>query len=95
MALHCSQYVEVGQNGKVYKNWRLPTKEEVSVILEYQYEASTKETIAEVLAARYYYTLDGGTAENTYEERTGSNGTFGRCIRDLDDDDIQSLSNNN
>ena len=91
-ATHCSEYVEVSSDGTRYTGWRLPTKEEVAVILDYQYDESKRETMAEVLAARYYYTLDGNTAENTYEERTGTNGTFARCIRDLSPEEVEAIN---
>lgn len=91
-ATHCSEYVEVSSDGTRYTGWRLPTKEEVAVILDYQYDESKRETMAEVLAARYYYTLDGNTAENTYEERTGTNGIFARCIRDLSPEEVEAIN---
>jgi hypothetical protein len=58
-AQHCSEYVEVALDGTRYTGWRLPTQEEVAVILDYQYDENKSETMAEVLAAKYYYTLDG------------------------------------
>ena len=91
-AQHCSDYVEVATDGTRYTGWRLPTKEEVSVILAYQYDPKTEESMAEVLAAKYYYTLDGTTAENTYENRTGSDGTFARCVRDLSPEEIAAIN---
>ncbi len=91
-AQHCSDYVEVATDGTRYTGWRLPTKEEVSVILAYQYDQKTEESMAEVLAAKYYYTLDGTTAENTYEDRTGSDGTFARCVRDLSPEEIAAIN---
>lgn len=89
-AQHCSEYIEVSTDGTRYSGWRLPTKEEVAVILDYQYTQS--ETMAEVLAAKYYYTLDGTPAENTYEDRTGTDGTFARCIRDLTPAEVNAIN---
>lgn len=91
-AQHCSEYVEVALDGTRYTGWRLPTQEEVAVILDYQYDENKSETMAEVLAAKYYYTLDGTPAENTYEERTGSDGTFARCIRDLSPSEVEAIN---
>lgn len=91
-AQHCSEYVEVAIDGTRYTGWRLPTKEEVNVILGYQYDQKTEESMAEVLAAKYYYTLDGTAAENTYENRTGTDGTFARCVRDLSPEEIAAIN---
>lgn len=35
-AKHCATYREVGTDGTVYDNWRLPTRAEIGVICEYQ-----------------------------------------------------------
>ncbi|MBR1466819.1 MAG: hypothetical protein IJ607_10755 [Bacteroidaceae bacterium] len=89
-AEHCSQYVEVALDGTTYTGWRLPTKEEVSVIINYQYNSQTSESMAEVLTARNYYTLDGTSATNA--EYTGSNGTFVRCVRDLSPAEVEAIN---
>ena len=89
-AEHCSQYVEVAQDGTTYTGWRLPTKEEVNVIIEYQYSPSTSESMAEVLTAHYYYSLDGTSATNT--QYTGTNGTFVRCVRDLSPAEVNAIN---
>ena len=91
IAKHCEDYVEVALDGTTYTGWRLPTKSEVNVILDYQYNPNTKgETMAEVLSAHYYYTLDGGTATNS--NYTGTNGTFARCIRDLSPAEVEAIN---
>lgn len=36
-ASHCREYVEVAQDGTVYDDWRLPTRAELEIIMEFQY----------------------------------------------------------
>ena len=86
-ATHCSNYVEVAQDGTTYTGWRLPTAEEISVISTYQ--NSIPEIMAIVLGGRRYYTLDGGTAVGT---ASGTNGTFIRCIRDLSPAEVNAIN---
>ncbi len=89
-ATHCSQYVEVAQDGTTYTGWRLPTQEEVAIILQYQ--QNLPETMANVLTARFYYTLDGDAAENP--SPTGNNSTtrFVRCVRDLSPAEVEAIN---
>ena len=89
-ATHCSQYVEVAQDGTTYTGWRLPTKEEVSIIIRYQNDIP--ETMAEVLTAKHYYTLDGDAAVNPNPSGNTSNTRFVRCIRDLSPVEINSIN---
>lgn len=41
----CKNYVEVGKNGEVYDDWRLPTAAEINIIIKYQTdpEVNTKD----------------------------------------------------
>lgn len=61
-------------------NWRLPTKAEIDIILARQYGGGA-DAMDEVLAGQYYYSASG-TVQNTYNQRTGGNGTYVRCVRD-------------
>lgn len=81
-ASHCEQYVEVDTDGNVYDDWRLPTRAEVEIIIDYQYK--TNAAMDEVLAGKYYYCADGGTVYNAKGSST-TNGTAIRCIRDAFD----------
>lgn len=89
-ATHCSQYVEVAQDGTTYTGWRLPTKEEVSIIIRYQNDIP--ETMAEVLTAKHYYTLDGEAAVNPNPSGNTSDTRFVRCIRDLSPAEINAIN---
>lgn len=81
-ASHCEQYVEVDTDGNVYDDWRLPTRAEVEIIIDYQYK--TNAAMDEVLSGKYYYCADGGTVYNAKGSST-TNGTAIRCIRDAFD----------
>ena len=90
----CKHYVEVyfedtngdgkyqdGEPLHEYRDWRLPTKAEVDMIVKHQY---ISRTIDEVMPGQFYYCAsplgytDGG--------KTGSEGFFIRAVRDNIDD---------
>lgn len=48
---HCKEYMEVS-DGKVYKDWRIPTKAEIDIIEQHQH---TSPAMAEVLNGSHYY----------------------------------------
>lgn len=56
-ATHCQTYKEVDADGKEWTGWRLPTREEVGVILQYQHAGY--DTMSPVMTGRYYWTLEG------------------------------------
>ena len=90
-AEHCGTYMEVGDDGTRYVNWRLPTKAEIETIIKYQTEgvASYGVTMVRVLAGRYYWALDG----NSYQAyASGTNNTFTRCVRDLTMEEVNKLN---
>ena len=90
-AEHCGTYMEVGDDGTRYVNWRLPTKAEIETIIKYQTEgvASYGVTMVRVLAGRYYWALDG----NSYQAyASGTNETFTRCVRDLTIEEVNKLN---
>lgn len=78
-ASHCREYVEVAQDGTVYDDWRLPTRAELEIIMEFQY----KENVAmdEVLAGPSYWSASGLVYNN---KGSGTAKTI-RCIRDAYD----------
>lgn len=93
-ATHCGTYMEVGTDGKRYVGWRLPTKQEIEVMIDYQSGRYTSSvTMVTVLGGAYYWALDGTSANVP----TGSNGTatnaYVRCVRDLTLEEVQSLNN--
>ena len=91
-ANHCAQYMEVSIDGTKYVGWRLPTKKEISIIIDYQTDSKTSESMAEVLAYHYYYALDGTSVENTKTQHTTSTATFVRCVRDLSPEEIDAIN---
>lgn len=93
-ATHCGTYMEVEEGtGKRFVGWRLPTKQEVEVIIDYQNGENTHNvTMVEVLGGAYYWSLDGTAAYVP----TGSNGTatnaYVRCVRDLTLEEVNALN---
>ena len=63
-ATHCGTYMEVeAGTGKRFVGWRLPTKQEIEVIIGYQDGTYTNGvTMVTVLGGAYYWALDGTTA---------------------------------
>lgn len=94
-ATHCAQYMEVATDGTKYVGWRLPTKEEISVIIKYQSDNSTSESMATVLSDCNYYALDGSAAWTGLWEETYDNLNripFIRCVRDLSPEEIAAIN---
>lgn len=85
-AEHCKQYVEVYRDAKTgevvqLKDWRLPTKAEIEIIIKFQYEENA--AMDEVLTRQGYWCASGNNVSNP----DGISGTnFIRCIRDAYDD---------
>ena len=90
---HCSNYVEVKQvvvdgvtKKVVYDDWRLPTEEEIKIIIKLQPNGSSDNTedkaIDYLLNAQYYYSASG-RVEN---DKNNSSGTSVRCVRDAVDE---------
>ena len=80
---HCELYVEVGADGQVYDDWRLPTAAEIDIIIKHQHAS---DAMAEVLSgSRYYcaYNIESGQPEHTKSSEGGNSGSCHvRCIRD-------------
>lgn len=93
-AAHCGTYMEVGQDGTRYVDWRLPTAEEIDIIINYQTEGkpSAEETIATVLSGAYYWTLDGTSKQVTGGDGGSSTNAYTRCIRDLSAAEVEKLN---
>ena len=107
-ATHCQTYKEVDADGKEWTGWRLPTREEVGVILQYQYAGY--DTMDPVMTGDYYWTLEGAavatgvnsTAANRYERWSntyydyeydyGRSSCYIRCIRDLSPDEVKTIN---
>lgn len=97
-ARHCRTYLEVGADGTYYKNWRLPTKDEIGVIVDLQKETINGVTIAgddrilyPVLVSRFYIALDG-TSVLANENNPNTTPAI-RCVRDLTQAEIDALNN--
>lgn len=92
-AAHCARYMEVATDGTQYTGWRLPTTEEISIILNYQ--ADLPETMAVVLSDAYYYSLSGEGVWTNLWERTDENLSrppFVRCVRDLSPEEVEAIN---
>ena len=89
-ARHCGQYMEVATDGTHYSGWRLPTKEEINVIINYQ--NTIPETMAEVLGGSYYWTLDGTSAYVSSGSGGYANNAYTRCIRDLTPAEVNAIN---
>ena len=91
-ATHCGTYMEVGTDGTRYTGWRLPTEEEINVIIGYQngdYTAGV--TMVEVLGGRYYWTLNGTAALVPTGTQGSADNAYVRCVRDLSLAEINQL----
>ncbi len=94
-ATHCGTYMEVGTDGTRYVGWRLPTKEEIEVIIGYQNgEYTGGVTMVEVLGGRYYWTLNGTSALVPTGTEGSQNNAYVRCVRDLTLAEIAKLNGN-
>ncbi len=87
-ATHCALYKEVDQQGYEYKDWRLPTKQEINFMIENQ--VNKPNAMIPVLTGSDYWALDGHTVQNTHH--TGGNGNFVRCVRDVKEDELARLN---
>ena len=93
-ATHCGTYMEVGEDGKRYVGWRLPTKQEIEVIIGYQDGTYTSGiTMVTVLGGAYYWALDGTTAYVSSGSGGSSSTGYVRCVRDLSVEEINQLNN--
>lgn len=73
---HCKEYMEVTSDGKVYKDWRLPTKAEIDIIEQHQ---SSSPAMIVVLTGSHYY-----CAYNPeYANQTGSRANWIYTVRDI------------
>ena len=90
-AAQCGNYKEVAMDGTVYTGWRLPTREEIGIIMGYQYSS---DAIAEVLAGSHYWTLEGKAVSRDNHANTSSDSSTGyiRCVRDLSVEDVMRIN---
>lgn len=91
-AAHCRAYKEVTAAGVAYTQWRLPTREEIGIIMGYQY---TSDAIDEVLSGDYYWTLEGSAVSKNHFSDPSEDSTQGyiRCVRDLTAEDLLRINN--
>lgn len=80
-ASHCKNYVEVGRDGTVYRNWRLPTQAEIKIIMDFQ---KLGDAIDNVLSGDYYWGANGVITTSTGELSDRTSASL-RCIRDAYD----------
>lgn len=88
---YCQTYTETAKTRKgedvVMNGWRLPTQDEVKLILDLQKSDETKNAFGKVMTGEYYWTLDGNTSG--YNNDKKQDGKFVRCVRDLTLDEIE------
>ena len=80
---HCSQYIEVTEDGVVYDDWRLPTAAELDIIINHQEKSEAMATI--LTEGAYYCAYNTDSDGNViYTKKTGKNSstTPVRCVRD-------------
>lgn len=83
---HCKLYVEVGEDGTIYNDWRLPTRAEIGIINKFQYQS---DAIDEILSGKTYWCADENEVtvlDKDGNEKTSGNEKAVRCIRDAYDD---------
>lgn len=86
-ANHCARYVEVHNDPEtgekvVYDDWRLPTEEEINIILRFQgAQNEDADAIDYLLNAGYYFSASGPVA-NSKASSSNSSSISMRCIRD-------------
>ena len=91
---HCGTYMEVAVDGTRFVGWRLPTKQEIEVIIDYQNGSNTNQvTMVEVLGGQYYWALDGTTAYVSTGSGGSNNTGYVRCVRDLTLEEVEQLNN--
>lgn len=90
-AAHCRNYKEVTADGRSYETWRLPTREEIGIIMGYQY---TSDTIDEVLSGDNYWTLEGkAVSKKEYADPSkDSSSGYVRCLRDLSEAELKQIN---
>ena len=93
-ATHCGTYMEVeAGTGKRFVGWRLPTKQEVEVIIDYQSGTNTNNvTMVPVLTGSYYWSLDGTSAYVSTGTNGSANNAYVRCVRDLTLEEVNALN---
>ena len=99
-AEHCHTYMEVAENGYRFVGWRLPTKAEITYIVNDQKNEDiiNAGVFSEVLGGNFYYTLDGSNQPTGMNSTNGNPPTFDegiyvRCIRDLTPKEVIELNN--
>lgn len=92
---YCQTYTETAKTRKgedvVMNGWRLPTQDEVKLILDLQKSDETKNAFGKVMTGEYYWTLDGNASG--YNNDKKQDGKFVRCVRDLTLDEIEKIEN--
>lgn len=90
---HCKTYREVAKNSDgtetKFDGWRLPTEEEISIIIKYQTDSTSP--IDKVLAGAAYRTMNMTTKATGIAN--ANSGNFVRCVRDLTPEEVQKLEN--
>lgn len=77
---HCEQYIEVTEDGVEYDDWRLPTAEEIQIIIDHQEVSDAMATI--LTEGAYYCAFNPATGGYTKTTGKHTSTTPVRCVRD-------------
>ena len=92
-AVHCALYKEVAvdENGNetVFAGWRLPTKQEISYMIEKQ---TNSDVMTKVLPGRYYWAINGEPVEYSAGNKLPREKALIRCVRDVKPDELAKLN---
>ena len=88
-AVHCALYKEVATDGTVFTGWRLPTKQEISYMIEKQ---QSSDVMIKVLLARYYWTLNGDVGYFPDGNKVNADRALVRCVRDVTQEELAKLN---
>ena len=88
-AVHCALYKEVATDGTVFIGWRLPTKQEISYMIEKQ---QSSDVMIKVLLARYYWTLNGDVGYYPDGNKVNADRALVRCVRDVTPEELAKLN---
>ena len=88
---HCSTLMEVTKEGKIFKNWRLPTRLELRHSVTYSEQYGL--VMVNLFNASAYWALDGNKRQRSGPLSTSTTmAAHIRCVRDLTPDDIRYVN---
>jgi hypothetical protein len=81
---HAANYVEVAEDGTVYKDWRLPTDAELKIIMGLQGTENESADAIDFLLSGTFYISGNGEVYNENNIRNDNVNNWGiRCVHDV------------